>query len=345
MRLPFPAFILGLRLLAGIVLESENARSESACERSEAHVTVIFVGDFTAGVREGALSDLRAALGPQHWGVCEEAAGSQSEKSAALVKVALQNENRVRIEVDDALTNKTVARDIRLQDPDDNASALIVAVAVDELLRATWAELSIKQPPPESTPAPTQSPPPSAPGAESEDARLPAHRVALEGAMDAFVRGSVLFGANIVYGSSIFGKTEWSAFAGPRAVRANNASDLGQVRAEAITFGAMFSVPLLATNQFYFGPELGLSMTHAWFRGRAQSTADGLASDDEFQGWALTARGGLHARVHIGGAFIGAGTRVGYPLSALEVRADSEVVGGMTGLEWSNGLSWGWGWR
>jgi hypothetical protein len=264
-----------------------------------------------------------------------------------LVKVELQDEGRVSIEVDDSLTSKTVARDIRLQDSTDSASALIVAVAIDELLRATWAELSIKQEPTEpSAPSPSPKEPEKiAPASEEVESNLPSHRLALEGAVDAYVEGSVFFGANIVYGSSFLGRMEWSAFAGPRVVRAKNASDIGQVRADAVTFGAGLGAPVIATEAFFFGPEVALAATHAWFRGRVASPGESGAQAEEFQGWALTARAGLGARVHWGGIFLGAATRVGYPVVALTVLDDAGVVGGMTGLEWSNGIALGWGWR
>lgn len=344
----FPPVFLGLPILAGGFALSETVHAEPYCEKGVAHVTLAFVGEWTGQVKDGALSDLSAALGPQRMGVCLHAEGPTSDKSVSSVRVELLEGHRVKIEVDDALTQKTVARDIRLDSPTDSASALIVAVAIDELLRATWAELSFKQEPPqesgpEALPSEKQKAGAPRPG-DTETQGFPSQRLALEGAVDAFVEGSVFFGANIVYGRS-FEKIEWSAFAGPRLVRAKNASELGEVRADALTFGAAVSMPLIATKAFYFGPELGLAASHVWFRGRAESTPDSPAEEDEFQGWGLTARGGLGARVHLGAAFVGASVRVGYPLLALEVRDDSEVIGGMTGLEWSNGLSLGWRWR
>lgn len=342
-RLSFPALLVGLLSHSGVLAVSERANADSVvCDPEKAHVTVAFFGGFSDEIKGGALSDLSAALSPQRMGVCEDAEGPRGEKSVSLVKVELDAESRVRIEVDDTLTNKTVARDIRLEDPKDNASALIVAVAIDELLRATWAELSIKKDPPKDPPPAVPEPPPPPRAEESKIARLPTHRVAVGGALDAFVEGSVFFGANIAYGSSFWDKFEWSAFAGPRVVRAKNASEIGQVRADALAFGAELGLPVIMTEAFYFGPEIGVAMMHAWFRGQAESSAEAPVTDDELQGWGLMARGGIGARLHFGGAFIGAGTRVGYPLLALEVRDDSGVVGGMTGLEWSSVLSLGW---
>jgi hypothetical protein len=339
------SFFLAL-VITGVLTASESAQADAvACDPQKSHVSVAFIGEFSEEIREGALSDLSAALLPQRLGVCQDSQVSGVPKSVSLVKLELLEGSRVRIEVDDSLTDKTVARDIRLEDPKDSASALIIAVAIDELLRATWAELSIKEAPPkEPERAPLEPPEPQAsrPPTKSDPAGFPVHRVAVEGALDAFVEGSAFFGANIVYGSSFFGRLEWDAFAGPRVVRAKNASQLGQVRADAVAFGAEVGLPVIATSDFYFGPELGLGLMHAWFRGQAESNAERPATGSEFQGWSFTARAGMGARLHFGGAFLGAATRVGYPLLALEVRDDSGVVGGMTGLEWSSGLSLGW---
>ncbi len=343
-------FVLtGLLAPAAALGATEGQEPRVSCAPERPHVRVGFVGEWTDEVKAAALSDLGAALAPQQMGVCQDDSGPRGDKSVSLVQVELREGQKVRIEVDDSLTNKTVARAIVLEDARESSSALIVAVAIDELLRATWAELSIKKEgPSESDKTPQEEPatqPPPDPVPPERFSRFPSHRVALAGALDAYVEGSVLFGANVVYGSHIGDLVEWSAFAGPRVVRAANASNLGQVRADALAFGLQLDFPVIVTERFFFGPHLSTAATHAWFRGRAAEGEGDLVGEREFKGWALTGRAGLGARLHLGAAFVSAQTRVGVPIVALEVTDGSRVIGGLTGLEWSNGLSLGWWWR
>lgn len=348
MRPSFVVAVVGLPALASSLFFCEVLRAEPTCDRTQDHVTVSFVGNWTEDVKRAALSDLAAALEPKRMGVCPDERERGTSASVSFVRVELLDPGRVRIEVDDSLTDKLVSRAIQVDDSTESSSALIVAVAVDELLRATWAELSIKRQKLQERPAPSSE---SERETQSQErvnpsfGELPSHRIALGGAVDAYVVGSVLFGANVVYGSAIGDAIEWDAFAGPRVVRAKNASELGQVRADALAMGLRLRAPLMRTSRFFFGPVLGVAATHAWFRGRATTDAQVAATDEEFQGWAVTGRVGLDARLHLGSAFVSAGTSVGFPLLALAVTDGTEVVGGMTGLEWSNGLSLGWWWQ
>ncbi len=346
-RSSFVAAVRGFVALSSSLLFCEICWAE-ACDRTRDHVSIAFIGDWTREVESAALTDLVAALEPRQIGVCSGETVDAGERTVSRVRVELADPTRVRIEVDDALTNKVVSRQIKVEDSTESASALIVAVAIDELLRATWAELTIQEekssPEREVTPRrqvhadPIVAPKPVV-------FRLPSHRISLQGALDAFVVGSVFFGGNFVYGSSIGNVFEWDAFAGPRVVRAKNASDLGQVRADALSMGLALRAPLIKGSAFVFGPEIGLSATHAWFRGRAEETDEMTSSGGEFQGWAVTARGGVDARFVLGSAFVSGATRIGIPLVALEVTDGQKIVGGMSGLEWSNGLSLGWWWQ
>ncbi|MFO0628599.1 MAG: hypothetical protein U0325_23700 [Polyangiales bacterium] len=60
----------------------------------------------------------------------------------------------VVLEVDDALTNKSVRREVDLGDVPSSGRPRALALAAAELLRASWAELAL--PPPRATPAPVR---------------------------------------------------------------------------------------------------------------------------------------------------------------------------------------------
>jgi hypothetical protein len=74
--------------------------------------------------------------------VCDPA--SAEREPSALVRVEGRDELAV-IELDDRVTHKRVARDLSLRGIPANGRALAIAIAIDELLRASWAELTLRR--------------------------------------------------------------------------------------------------------------------------------------------------------------------------------------------------------
>ena len=104
--------------------------------------------------------DLTAELQTRGIGVCTgERAGTPP-----LARITLrQSESVLVIELDDRMTQKRVQRDLSLLKVPESGRALATAIAVDELLRASWAELTMgnARPAPEpAAPLPAPEPPP-----------------------------------------------------------------------------------------------------------------------------------------------------------------------------------------
>ncbi len=78
--------------------------------------------------------------------------------SIAKVSLAIEHEKgafRAKVEVVDAVTDKTVSRILDLNHLTPRARLLAVAASTDELLRASWVELAVADaPPPKMTPPP-----------------------------------------------------------------------------------------------------------------------------------------------------------------------------------------------
>ncbi len=97
------------------------------------------------------------------------AAGTTGGKDPALARVTLaaspcsENATQVDVTVDDAATNKTVLRTMALGDVAAGARPRALALAVAELVRASWAELALPSAPP---------PPPLVPARVQRIARL-----------------------------------------------------------------------------------------------------------------------------------------------------------------------------
>jgi hypothetical protein len=72
--------------------------------------------------------------------VCDPASAERA--ASAAVRVEARDEVAI-IELDDHITHKRVARDLSLRGIPANGRALAIAIAIDELLRASWAELTL----------------------------------------------------------------------------------------------------------------------------------------------------------------------------------------------------------
>ncbi len=84
--------------------------------------------------------DLEVELGRRGMSVCT----GTGPDNAPLALVSLREQRGVlSIDLDDRTTQKRVARDMRLSHIPETGRALAVAIAVDELLRASWAELTM----------------------------------------------------------------------------------------------------------------------------------------------------------------------------------------------------------
>jgi len=97
--------------------------------------------DFVADV----LGDLRAGLDATQIDVCEPSSEAKVPPLASVAVVAGETAPLAFvIEVVDSVTKKRVARSVDLGDLPADGRALALAVATEELLRATWAELALR---------------------------------------------------------------------------------------------------------------------------------------------------------------------------------------------------------
>ena len=129
----------------------------------ERYISVAASG-FDAALAEEVRKDLAAELAPRGFGVCASHA-AQGELVADVVLVQ-REPALVAIEVDDYTTGKRIARDVRLARIPAGGVALAIAIATDELLRASWAELILLRRAPTPPAAELVSPP--APPSEPE---------------------------------------------------------------------------------------------------------------------------------------------------------------------------------
>ncbi len=93
---------------------------------------------------------LVAQLAPRSLGVCTGGVKEPSPLARITLSLRLTNESQlhtVDITIDDGRTQKSVLRHLDVEAVTPDTIPLSVAVSVDELLRASWAELSTERPP------------------------------------------------------------------------------------------------------------------------------------------------------------------------------------------------------
>jgi hypothetical protein len=144
------------------------------------------------------LGQLEASFRGLNLATC--APGARADPPLAHITLRTHERERVEVSVDirDAVTNKRVGRNIDVARLDDQATALALAVSVDELVRATWAELALEGYP--ESPAP-----PVVERVVEGSLRDPAMRwqarsgLSAEAAIELFGVGDVFLGGDVVF--------------------------------------------------------------------------------------------------------------------------------------------------
>jgi len=102
-------------------------------------------GHIPAAFADVVRSDLRAGLAPSNIEICETNASNGSEPLASVALEQIEpGAARYSLDVTDSVTQKRVGRDLSLDKLPADGRAFALAVAAEELLRATWAELALR---------------------------------------------------------------------------------------------------------------------------------------------------------------------------------------------------------
>jgi hypothetical protein len=128
---------------------------------------------FDAVFRLRLVAQLQAGLAERHLELCGPHDAGSLPVATCDISLADADAPSVTVVLRDAITAKQVSRDLDLSTIPRDARPLTVALAIDELLRASWIELSLRDAPASGRPVP---PAISAVVAESSLAMVPAIR-------------------------------------------------------------------------------------------------------------------------------------------------------------------------
>jgi len=129
-------------LLPVSVMHAQDVTPPTGCE-FQRYVVLAATPDFGSALADEVRKDLAAELWPRGFGVC--AAQMGSGELAAEIELGQPDAATVAIDVVDHTTGKRVGRDVTLARIPVSGRALAIAIAADELLRASWAELVLRR--------------------------------------------------------------------------------------------------------------------------------------------------------------------------------------------------------
>jgi hypothetical protein len=331
-----PVFLFALTWLG-------HARGEGRCGTSgRPWVSLTFAGaSWPPGFAQQVLGDLRAGLTSRGIDTCPDASGPSSEPPLATVSVAAAEPTSVAVsvEVRDAVTEKRVSRDLDLARVPPDGRAFAIALAVDELVWASWAEIALAKTR-RAAPHPVKPPPPEV--VAGVERALPRRnplgaRLVLRFATERYGGGQTQLGAELGALLPLAARLALDLHAGFRQGLRVSAPD-GRVLSSAVGGGAALRYAVLHATAGDAGVALGARLAVTRFRGAAGAPAH----DAELSGLTAFARLGAFGSLRLGGAvYLDATAGAGAPLRALEATDDGRVVTGVSGLELFGALGLG----
>ena len=316
------AGIVALRL----VLESRPALADAPGASSGPWVRVAVAGPSPEFARR-VLEDLHAGLAGSRVGACAEDVAGRPPLAVVRVAPSASETSRYSIDVSDAVTRKRLARDVDLGRVPSDGRAFAIAVAAEELLRASWAELDLRErkrdrPSPARAGAetsPSSSPPPVAPG-NALGARF---------ALEHYTHGQTQFGGDVCWSRALAPSLGVTLGLGLRKGLDTDAEH-GSVQSSAIAAELALEPQLVSGGAFSLNAVFALRGAQASYRGVA---VDGAIARAQV-GYALFARGGFSLVATPGaGVLARTGIGAGAPLRSFSAADAGERVTGMGGLE------------
>ena len=237
------------------------------------------------------LEHLQAELAPHHIGVCT-GAGTTAPLAEIHIVHPSSNLVAIEVEVEDSVTQKRVVRDLNLRGLPEDAHALTIALSAAELLRASWAEIKLRQ-----ANAPSQPVPEGVANAVDEKlAESPARAaLGLRAAGEEFSRGLRQAGVDATAAFPIIEAWQLCFRLGVRQAAPTPADD-GSIRANAWLIGTGASFRLTPPEARAFVGLMGrLDWVRMQFFGEPQPGAFALSGS----GSGFLASGGVLGAIRV----------------------------------------------
>ncbi|HEY3821903.1 MAG TPA: hypothetical protein VGL81_32275 [Polyangiaceae bacterium] len=279
---------------------------------------------------------LRAELASRHIDLCATVDAERPPPLATVEVSSGPDAVTLGVEVRDAVTAKHVSRDVALGGVPADSRPLMIAVAADELLRASWAELALQTAPPPARVVPIEVTrtvtetlaPPVAPSSQ----RL---FLGVDGSLERFGSGTTLYGADARFGASLTPRLAAGLRLGLRSGAAVSAAD-GDVQPSAWIAGVAGSFTV-TPPEYRWGVDAvaRFDVEHVSFAATPHGTATGSPGSD----FALLGSLGPQAWLRIASTLrVGAEVLAVLPLRPVEATDAHVSVAGIYGAGWSTQL-------
>ncbi len=326
----------GVLTLALVVCGSRAAHAaEASCGAEDAPwISVEFAGrGWRERARAEVMADLRAGLRQENIDVCVRTAGPEAAPLAAItLRLSERTNLSVTIELHDAVTKKRVGREVSLAAIPDDGRPLATAIAADELLRASWAEVALarrrskpRAAPPQVEAAVRRVLPEPVPTPEEHVSHF---GIGARAALERYDRHTEL-GVDLVFRPRFARRWGGELALGLYDGLAESAEH-GRIDASATAIGLGAWTALVQTAAFELTLELGARASRIVFSGEPDASTSGR----DASGWAVYGRGGLSPSFEIVAPLrLGAALGLGAPLKTFSASENAQVVTGVRGLE------------
>jgi len=314
--------------LGAALLPVRTARAADECTGKRPWVVVS--GSLPAEFSRAVRSDLRAGLAPSHIDVCEEPHDGGSEPLARVTLERIGNGAHYSLQVTDSVTHKRVARDLALDNLPPDGRPFALAVAAEELLRATWAELALTRPDDRSQPAA----PPEVRAIVEKSAPQPARQRRPAG-LGARLSFEHFLGGQTHYGFDLFAVAPFGQIAGGFAALGARRALVEQAPHGAIGANALSAELGLSLSFWQRGSlELGAFVSGRLLRIEFEPEAESGATASSQHGLAVTSRAGLgFAFGKLGSVRAYSAFGAGLPLKSYSASDQGVTVTGASKLE------------
>ena len=328
--------MLGALPLFGVTLAGTAQAETAACGVDRPWV-LMQLSELDPTFATQIINDLRAGLAPSRIDACV-AEAIDRKAPLATVKIAgvAGREVVFSIDVSDSVTEKRIGRDIDLRHVPSDGRAFALAVAADELLRASWAELALAKErspspkPPEQKPAPPPPPPLKPAPVEPVPMTEPSFTaLGLGVGFESYAGGQKHFGIDAFWLQPLTGWLRFGLTAGVRRGLAVDAPS-GSIESRAIHVELSLRPTLVSASIYSLDVLVALRGSEIWFVPEPVAGAEATKTNS----LALFGRGGLALTLGRAGSVRSVTTLgAGGPLRSFSASDGGEVITGVSGVE------------
>jgi hypothetical protein len=330
--------VLGLVLSVSCIARAQEQPGEL---EPPPRIELALDGEWPEPLRVALRADLGASLRGQGLELVHAADGAGRVIATVRVDVPTEDSPRAAVRIEDRITGKHVERTVELRRVPPDGWSVAIAAGADELLRASWAELTVA-----GAPAPVIEPPPAVEAiveerivtpiverhleeALSPPQRRPALSLGVRAALEGYNGGQVHVGGDLMVQIWLIDRLGIELAFGGRGGLDHEAAR-GRVRSWALG-GELGLVALLVSPPSAIRVETFAVVRTSYVAFDAEANTGSIARDSV--GLAVFGRAGLRAGAAIDRGSVGAELSVGGPFLALDATDERGAVTGASGIE------------